>query len=134
MFQRRRTEFGNAHPIGNDIDRTAGETVVAHNFVAHHRRVSDDASRPALGEQGFFQPQNDVVFFIKPASDSLQRILKPGSAIDPRPMDTVAGAEKIAAPDTFQAYHEITMSWWVAALQFVGKCDRVFGGNANNAA
>jgi hypothetical protein len=49
-------------------------------------------------------------------------------------MNTVAGAEKIAAPDTVEAYYEIRMSCWVAALEFVGECDRVPGANADNAA
>src|SRR4029434_8384224 len=119
MLQRGGTEFGNAHAIGNDIDRTAGETVVAHNFVAYHRRVSNHASRPALAEQRFFQPQNDVVFFIKPASDSLQRILKLRSAVEPRLMNTVAGAEKIAAPDALQTYHEIAVLWRGAAVDML---------------
>src|SRR5207248_3666645 len=134
MLQRRRTELGNAHAIGNDIDSAAGETVVAHNFVAYHRRVSNHASCAALAQQRFFYPQDAVVFAIKPAPDSLQRILKLRSAVEPRLMNTVASTEKIAAPDPLQTYHEITMFGRIAVLEFVGERDWVIGTNAYNLA
>src|ERR1051325_8611221 len=134
MLQRRRTKLRNPYPIGNDIDSAGRETVVAHDFVAHHRRVSNDASRPALTEQRFFQSQDEIVFAIEAAAHSLQRILKLRSAIKPRLMHAVAGPEEIAMPDALQTDQQITVLGWVSALKLVGESDWVMLTNADDSA
>src|SRR4029453_577609 len=63
---------------------------------------------------------------------SFQRQLKPSSAVEPGAMYSIPGPINIAAPDTLKTEQDIAMNLGADLLQFIGKPNRRFVGQARD--
>jgi hypothetical protein len=108
----------------NQVDLCRGITVDRADLPLHHEGVRDHAHRAAATEERLLETNGAEVLRVQSLHDAADRLRKTRAPIEPRPMDAVARAINVAAPDALEAHENIAVERGAQPFQLVGKTQR----------